>query len=461
MCWYACKFLSSGTVELFYTIPLIHFPYDGFEWVRPVDVKFVFDEQTYEFIHFQYLIMALTAFMIAVGLFYRVAAILFAVCFVYGFLIDKSYYQNHYYLVSLLSLQLPFLPAHRACSVDAYFFPSIRSQLVPTWTLWLIRFQIGVPYFFGGIAKIDPDWLRGQPMRMSMAAKTDLPLIGGPWMEQEWVVMTLVWGGMLFDILIVPGLLYKKTRPLAYILAVGFHLANSVIWTIGIFPWFMILTTTVFFEPDWPRRLFVWIRRKSYVSSSIDHKAWKPASARMQNLTTCFFILYVSWQCLFPLRSFVYPGNSNWDEYTHHFAWHMLLRAKECGLRIYATDPSSGRSGTVDLRSYVTGRQLGVISRDPRMIHQLCRFIAEDLEQRGHRGIEIRALALISLNGRKPQVVVDPSVDLGHLPLPSGYPDYVMPLTEPFRHDAWDYPLSEWEHRIDLKLPPQMQLSSR
>lgn len=456
MLWYAWKFLSTGAVELFYTVPLYHFTYDGFHWVRPIDFSFAFGEQVFEFIHFEYMCLAVCALCIALGLLYRLTTVIFAICFVHIFLIDKCYYQNHYYLVSLLSLQLPFLPAHRAYSVDALLFPEIRSLTTPRWTLWLMRFQIGVPYFFGGIAKINADWLRGQPMRMSMPAKTDIPLIGGPWMEAEWVVQALVWGGLLFDLLIVPALLCRKTRPWAYVFALTFHLTNATVWTIGIFPWLMMLATTVYFEPDWPRRLLPFLKKAP--TETEFSKVPLTVSWRLTNIALGSF---VAWQCLFPLRHMVYHDHPDWDEYTHHFSWHMLLRAKECGLRLYATDSRTERSGTVDLRSYVTSRQLGVITRDPRMIHQLCQYVANDLETRGFVDVQVRALALVSLNGRKPQMMVDPNVDLGSLPYPEGYPDYVKPLEEPFRHDAWIYPLAEWEKHLDLNLPPQMQLQER
>lgn len=451
MCWYSVRFLTSGAVDLFYTIPLHHFTYEGFHWVKPVDLSFRVGDRIFEFIHLEYACLAISSLMITVGLFYRVSAAVFAICFCHVFLLDKCYYQNHYYLVSLLGLQLPFLPANRAFAVDALLFPNKRSTTTPRWTLWLIRFQIGVPYFFGGVAKIDSDWLRGQPMRMSMSAKTDLPLIGGPWLEQEWVVQCFVWGGLLFDLLIVPALLYPRTRRWAYVFVVLFHLTNATVWTIGIFPWLMILATTVFFTPDWPRR---WI---GIQNTSQKTESNSPPASWATSLLNIGLATFVAWQCLFPLRHFVYPDRPNWDEYTHHFSWHMLLRAKECGLRIYATDPRNGRSGTVDLRSYVTSRQLGVVARDPRMIHQLCRYISADLHKRGFPGVEIRALALIALNGRKPQPVIDPAVDLGALPYPTGFPEYVLPLNEPFRHTAWKYPLAEWEKHLELDLPSQMQ----
>lgn len=459
MLWYAYKNLITGTVDLFFTIPIYHFPYDGFRWVQIIDFPIKLGENVYEFIHLEYVCLGATSLLIMLGLMYRLAAILFAVTFAHIFLIDKCYYQNHYYLVTLLGMVLPFLPANRAFSIDALLFPEVRSQFVPRWSLWLMRFLIGVPYFLGGIAKIDADWLRGQPMRMSAAAKVDLPYVGGPWVEQEWVVQTLVWGGLLFDIFVVPGLLWRRTRIIAYLFALAFHLMNSFIWTIGIFPWLMMLATLVFFEPDWPRRLLARFHFIQYERKSPEQWAF-PQGLKKYALRIAL-TTFVLWQSLFPFRHFVLPGNSHWDEYTHHFAWHMLLRAKKCGVRLYATSPSANSSGTIDLRSYVTSRQLGVIGRDPRMIHQLAHCVADDLRAKGIQDVEIRALALISLNGRKPQMVIDPEVDLASVPIDNSYPTYLMPLVEPFRHDHWDIPLAEWEQHLDLDLPPQMLLNAQ
>ncbi|QDV17311.1 Vitamin K-dependent gamma-carboxylase [Gimesia panareensis] len=453
---FAVKYLQYGMVDLFYVKPIYHFPYDGFEWVRKLDMTIMVGDQIVHAIHLEFMALAAFALMIAVGFWYRGASILFAICFVHIFLIDKCYYQNHYYFVALLSLILPFLPAQRACSIDALLDRGIRSQTTPAWTLWLMRFQIGVPYFFGGIAKLNADWIRGQPMRGALAGKTDLPLIG-PWFTEEWIVQSFVWGGLLFDLFIVPALLWKRTRIAAFGCCLVFHGMNSIVWTIGIFPWLMILATTVFFEPDWPRRVWSRVTRRN-------RRPVEVPSVRLPSLPVRRFVmvalgLYMTWQILFPLRQFVMPGNPNWDEYTHYFSWHMLLRAKDSGLRVYATDVRTQRTGTIDLRLYVTARQLGVIGRDPRMIYQLCRHIGDDLEQKGFKDVEVRVLALVSMNGRRPQPIIDPAVDLAHTHPPSSLPEWIVPLHEPFQHDAWDYPLNEWETRLKLDLPPQMKIS--
>ncbi|MCA8999099.1 MAG: HTTM domain-containing protein [Planctomycetaceae bacterium] len=454
MAYYAIYSLISGRVDLFYVIPLHHFPYDGFAWISKLDFWM---SPSVHAMHVEYSAMAILAILILLGAFYRVSATLFALVFCHVFLIDKCYYQNHYYLISLLSLIMPFLPAHRSCSVDVILRRVRRSRTTPRWTLWLIRFMIGIPYLYGGIAKLSPDWVRGQPMRLAMADKVDIPLFG-EFVTQEWFVQTLVWGGLLFDLMVVPALLYRRTRVLAFLLCLVFHLTNSQVWTIGVFPWLMMAATTVFFEPDWPRRVVQRFGQRFDDTCSKAQEALPTPIVRWTTLGILF--VFVSWQVMFPLRHFILPDNPNWDEYTHHFSWHMLLRGKKCGLRVVATDPSTGRSGTVDLRMYVTARQLAVVVRDPRMIHQLTHYIARNLRDRGYPRLEIRVLSLVSLNGRQPQLMIDPHVDLISRRL-GGYPDFVVPLRQPLRYSAWDYPLAEWEQRLELELPSQMQFPTR
>lgn len=464
MFWYATKYLWTGLVDHFYFWPIFHFPYDGFEWVSKSTFALQFGETIIEAIHIEFVSMAILALMIAAGAFFRVSSVLFALLFTHIFLIDKCYYQNHYYLVAILSCQLPFLPAERAFSFDSWRRPEIRCESAPRWSLWLIRFQIAVPYFYGGIAKFGADWLRGQPMRLALADKVDRPIIGGPWFAEEWFVQLFVWGGLLFDLLIVPALLCKKTRLWAFLACLIFHVMNSLTWTIGIFPWLMILATTVYFEPDWPRRLRarLFSKQEQFVSTgkhsfSLDKQPVTfPKLAGITLLT-----LFVTWQVLFPFRHFVLPGESNWDEYSHYFSWHMLLRAKECGLRVTANDGRTGKSGNIDLRTYLTARQLGVVARDPRLIQRLCHYIKADLESKGHEQVEVRVQALISLNGRKPQLIIDPQLDLASVPLSWSYPDFVLPLQEPFRHQAWNVPLDQWEEHLDAGGAPSTVSTSQ
>src|SRR5207253_9486209 len=104
-------------------------------------------------------------------------------------------------LFSFLSI---FVPANRAFSIDAWLNPKIRSQTTPAWTLWLLRAQIGDVYFYGALAKIEPDWLRGEPVRPWLERRTDFPLLGR-FVREDWMLYGAAYGGLVLDLRIVPS----------------------------------------------------------------------------------------------------------------------------------------------------------------------------------------------------------------------------------------------------------------
>jgi hypothetical protein len=437
MCAWTAKAIAEGWVERYFVEPVFHLKYPGFSWVGVWPG---------EWMHWHFYALLAASIGVTLGLAYRLSALLVAVGFTYLFLIDKTLYQNHYYLICLLAWIVAFLPAGRALSLDALLRPAIRTNTAPRWTLWLLRFQIAVPYFYGGIAKLEADWLRGRPMRASLAARSDAPLIG-QFLGQKWALWVIVYGGLLFDLLIVPALLWRKTRPLAFVLALAFHLTNAAAFDIGVFPWLMGLATVIFFPPELLQRIL----RLDPVRA--DESSAESATSAITGLRPFGVIAlgaYVAIQLIVPLRHVVYPEPANWTEQGHYFAWHMMLRGKQSALRLYATDPATGRTGTIDLRNYLGEHQTARCARDPDMIYQLCQYIRHDLEKRGYSSVEIRALSIVSLNGRKPQLLIDPNVDLAAAERPGLSCPWIMPLTEPLRTKAWDVPLEDWERHLEL-----------
>jgi hypothetical protein len=439
------KAIADGWPDQLYLEPTLHFKYPGFHWVDvwPADAM-----------RWQFYTLAAASILVALGLAYRASALVVAVAFTHLFLIDKTLYQNHHYLMCLLSWLAVVLPAGRALSVDALLQPRIRTTTAPAWTLWLLRFQVAVPYVYGGIAKLEADWLRGQPMQAALAAKTDLPVFG-PFLDEPWALWLVVYGGLMFDLLIVPALLWRKTRPLAFLAALVFHLINAALFDISVFPWMMALLTALFFPAGLFQRLLHLDnsedRPNTQARSTDDHRAHiRHSSFVIRPSLHILLAAYVVAQVLLPLRHFVYPGNVNWTEQGHCFAWHMMLRGKQSALRLMATDPVTGRTGTIDLRPYVREHQAQRMARDPDLIYQLCQFIAKDLGERGYPNVEIRALSLVSLNGRKPQLLIDPTVDLAASDPPAIGCKWILPLTEPLRTEAWNVPMDQWEQHVDL-----------
>ena len=135
------RFLARGWVREFYIEPTFYFSYPGLEWIRPWPGAWM---------HVHFIVLCLLALGVAFGFFYRICVTLFFLGFTYVELIDQTTYLNHYYLISLLSGLMIFLPANRAWSFDAWRKPELRADFIPAWALNILRFQVAVVYVFAG-----------------------------------------------------------------------------------------------------------------------------------------------------------------------------------------------------------------------------------------------------------------------------------------------------------------------
>lgn len=418
MLWEVRMFLQYDWISFYWIDPPLHFTYKGFGWVRPWPGAWMI-------VHFYAL--GVLSILVALGLWYRLAAILLTLGFTYVFLLEQAQYLNHFYLMCLISFLLIFVPAHRSFSLDAARSPSLRSDSAPAWGLWLLRAQIGLVYFFGGVAKLKSDWLNGQPMRLWLEDVADLPLIG-PLLAREWAVWVTSYGGLLLDLLIVPLLLWRRTRAAAFGLAVLFHLANAAIFPIGIFPWLMIGATTLFLAPSWPRRLL----GPEPVERETTPRALPAGTATVAVLLG----LYMIPQVALPLRHYLYPGDVLWTEEGQMFAWHMRLRDKWAIGRFILTDSETGASHVVAPHDLLPAWQANRMLITPDMILQFSHHLAESWREEGHRRVEVRAEIEASLIGRPLVRLIDPEVDLASQPRDLGPAPWIEPLTLPLEGPA-------------------------
>jgi hypothetical protein len=114
----------------------------------------------------------------------------------------------------------------------------------------------------------------------------------------------------------------------------------------------------------------------------------------------------------------------------------MKLRSKSHDLTLFVTDPATGATWRVDPRNYTQGWQEGELAGRPDMILQLAHHAAADFRRRGYPNVEVRARALTSLNGRRKQDLIDPTVDLATRHRSVWPADWILPLHEPLRRDA-------------------------
>jgi hypothetical protein len=407
-------------VDYLYSWPVLHFPYDGFHWLKP---------WSGDGITSLFWGLGILAFCLTVGLFFRISAFLFALGYWYVFLLDAAYYQNHYYLVGLIALLMPFLPANRALSIDAWMRPQIRSLTVDAWSLWLLRFQIGIVYFYGGVAKLDSDWLRGEPVRTILNESPFPPSIA-PFFQNELMTHFVAGSGLALDLLAAPLLLWRRTRVFMFLALVVFHLSNAWLFSIGIFPWLMLVATAILFLPRLPKIGAL----RSLPSGSSADLVMAPAERSVgRRLVASLLAAYVTVQLLVPLRHFLYPGNAGWTDEANNFAWRMMLYTKRCQSSSFdATDNVTGAKFTIDPHSYLNPVQVMRMLVSPHLIHQFCRGVAADLRQRKGMHVSIRVIVISEYNSRPAQLLVDPTVDLAREPMRVFRPEpWIMPLGEP------------------------------
>jgi vitamin K-dependent gamma-carboxylase len=419
------RFMAKGWVYTLYVQPRFYFSYPGFHWVHPWPAPFMY-------LHFGLLV--LFALAIAFGFFYRASAFLFFAGFTYVELIDQTNFLNHYYLISLLSALFIFIPANRTWSWDARRNPKLPGDHLPAWCLNLLRFQFAVVYIFAGLAKLNSDWLiDAQPLRIWFAARSDLPIVG-TMLNATWVAYTASWLGAIFDCGIVFALLATRTRKLAFITLVVFHLATWLLFNIGVFPWLMILGATLFFPPCWPRRLLhkfacviSWKPKFSQFLQPISLPrtcADEPCMFRARNriaVPICI-CLYALFQLAIPIRSYFDTQPPAWTGSRFNCAWRVMIAEKTGYAEFYALDSVTGRQWRLDLKNYLTPRQEVLMAQDPYLIRALARYLSQELNRASTCPIQIRVSAFASLNGRPSQKLVKSDIDL------AATCDWVIPL---------------------------------
>lgn len=420
--WEVSRYFRADWIREFWEQPKFHFHYVGFDWVKPLPAPGM---------EILWGVLGVCSVLIALGAVYRIAAIVFALGFGYTFLVEAATYLNHFYFLLLVAVVLAVVPANRVWSVDALvrgrFARSRRHPSIPAWSLWLVRFQVAVVYVGGGLAKLDPDWLRGQPMSAWLANRTDFPLIGGMF-DAPLAGLIAAWLGLFFDLFIVFAVAWRPTRYLALLAALGFHFTNSQLFSIGIFPFLALLSLLVFCEPDWPRALLRAMQGRAHTP----HAFSAPAAlhgrrASLARVGIVVGLIYVAVQVLVPLRHLAMPGRAAWTEAGHTFSWHMKLRDKEGEVSFTVVDPRTGRRTEVPPGLGLESWQYESMTIRPELIRQFAHHLADVAGP----GAKVYADALISLNGRKPQLMVDPKVDLAAEPATLGTPSWIVPLHEP------------------------------
>ncbi|MCS5662679.1 MAG: HTTM domain-containing protein [Flavobacteriales bacterium] len=412
------RFWAKGWIDALFIQPDNFFHYYGFEWVKPMG----------EFgMYTIFVLLLISSLFIALGLFYRWASVIYFILFTYIELIDIANYLNHYYFISLVALLMCFLPANRSFSVDVWRRPNIAVQKVSNWTVAALKFQLGLVYFFAGVAKLNQDWLfDAMPMSIWLQAKTHWPIVGHLFAE-KWVAYSFSWMGCIFDLTVVFFLLSKRSRPFAYLALVVFHVITGIMFPIGMFPWIMILATLIFFSTDFHEKIIIFIRSKLNVKvqSSIGDNSLFLHGFKKKFLTG-FLLTYVFFQMLFPFRYLLYPGDLFWTEQGYRFSWRVMLMEKAGTAFFYVTDPKTGKRGEVNNCQFLTPTQEKMMATQPDLILQYAHMIKQEVESRGLKDPIINAEVYVTLNGSRSKLFIDPKVNLAALEDDLKHKDWIL-----------------------------------
>ncbi|EPG74417.1 vitamin K-dependent gamma-carboxylase [Leptospira fainei serovar Hurstbridge str. BUT 6] len=444
----ALRYLAYGWVGKYFLQPEFHFKYYGFSWVPVLPSWLLYP---------LFWILILAGIGISLGILYRICLIVYLIGFLYFNLLDVSTYLNHYYLVALLLWIMIWIPADRCLSVS-HFLETYRTgrwanPSIRNWSLWLLRFQIGCVYFFGGLAKIVPDWLfQAQPLRIWLIRNTDFPVLG-KFFTYPIAGYVFSYAGLLFDLL-VPFLLLKPNfRILAYCLVLIFHALTWKLFPIGMFPWIMSLSATLFFPPSWPLKLRNFLKRRGIFPygelRNLFQVAWQKLPVRFRfdsagfflkillflekpdlwgrnlyykfpkydpktihKIGTLFWSSYILFQILFPLRHFLYPGNNLWTEQGFRFAWHIMLIQKNGIASFRVANLRTGEVHFVLPESHLTEFQKTMMSTQPDLILQFAHYLGEAEKRKTGDDVAVYADITVSLNGKKSKTFIDPLRDL-------------------------------------------------
>lgn len=422
--------LSGGVVRRRWVEPAVHFTFVGFSWVRPLPAWAMYAVFGTKLV---------AALAMAGGVRYRAAALIFFVCHAYVFLLSPEFYLNHDYLIALFALVSAVVPAHRALSFDAWRRPTRAARVVPRWSYVVFCGLLSVVFVYGGVAKMNADWLAGEPVRHWLARRSaSSPL--GALLANELVVMTVAWGGMLFDTLVPVMLAWRRTRPLAFALSLVFHLTNHHLFRIGIFPWFMLAATTLFADPSWPRRLpLVGGPISRALARSAARGEMRPRSPAAERSVMRGLVAFGAVMILVPLRHHLYPGNVAWNEEGHVLSWRMMLHHKTGRVDYVVRNRVSGKTWRVRPERWLTARQRRKLAGRPEFVLQFAHVLRDHYAARG-RDVEVRANAHASLNYRRRQRLIDPDVDLAR-------------VRSSFRHYTWILPFEDTPIRPPTPMP--------
>jgi len=407
--------IATGWITKTLVEPKFTFNFIGFDWLQPLPGPWMY---------FYFAVMGICGIFVMIGFKYRWSIISFTILWTCVYLMQKSSYNNHYYFLMILSAVMIIMPAHKYASIDAKLNPSIKSNSMPNWCRLYFYVQLFILYTYASIAKMYPDWIDLTVPKLLMESKQHYVLVGD--LLQYPIVHYFVgYGGILFDGLIIPLLLWKPTRKYAFYASICFHLFNSIIFQVGIFPYLSLAFAVFFFEPKYIQNLF--LKKKTFYDAN---EVIIPNYAPI--FKTVFFIYFIV-QIALPLRHHFIEDNVLWTEEGHRLSWRMMLRSKSGYTTFTVVDKATNQSSLINFDDYLTKKQRKPVSTKPDVMWQFAQHLKKEYAKKGI-DIEVYVRAFVSVNGKPRKDLIDSKVDLASV------------KWHPFKHQEWILPSKQDEN---------------
>jgi hypothetical protein len=382
--------IGMGAVRRLFIEPQTTFTFIGFEFLEPLPGNWMYNV---------YVLLGVAGLMIMIGYKYRIAITFYAITWTYVYLLQKSSYNNHCYLIMLLNYLMIFLPAHKSASIDAWRDPQLRKEHMARWIYYFIIAFLFIIYAYASIAKFYPDWLDGSFPKYLMAGRgRDFDIL-----QHEWAHTAILYFGLFFDLLIIPFLLWKPTRWSAVIASVFFHIFNSVVFQIGIFPYLALSFLLFFFTTQTVHKRLIW--KKAYYKAG---EILVPAHKKFIVFSTTTFLLVM---LLLPLRHWIIADDVLWTEEGHRLSWRMMLRSRSGDTQFYVVDKETQIRTRIRLSEYLSSKQQSSVQSKPDFIWQFAQKLKKSYADQG-KDIQVFVDSKVSINGRKYSQFIDPQVDL-------------------------------------------------
>lgn len=376
--------------------PEFTFSHIGMDWLQPLPGNGMY---------YYFAAMGLLGLLIMVGLRYRLSLALFTTLWAGVYFMQKTNYNNHYYLLLLVCVIMLFLPANTYASADAVLRPSMKRLTMPAWCRYVMIGQISIVYFFATVAKFYPGWLSGDFPELLLQSTLGHRYYNIAY--STWFPLFIAWSGLLFDMLVVPMFLHRRTRTIALVASLIFHAFNSATLKIGIFPFFALGFVVFFYPPDLIRRRF--FPKKPVAEEIVTIANAKPG----RYILYYFFIPYFILQLALPLRHHFIKGDVLWTEEGHRLSWRMMLRFREGYTRFRVVDRATGKQLPYNAMQELTPKQASAMHTKPDMIWQMAQRIHMEFAASG-KDVAVYADARCGINRARWRVLIDPGTDLAN-----------------------------------------------